>query len=63
MQLLLGAVEAGVTDMWEIQLLPKGGVPASPQIVVIFARDSRQAIAKTLSRNPRYVAGPVRKLN
>lgn len=63
MQLLLSAVDAGVTDLWEVQLLPRPGVAAYPQFVVVPARNSRQAIQQALSRNPNFVAGPARRLN
>lgn len=63
MQLILSAVDAGVTDLWEVYLHPKPGTFARPQIVVVPGRDSRQAIAAALNRNPQYAPGPARKLN
>ncbi len=63
MQLMLSAVDAGVTDLWEVYLQPKAGVAAIPQLVVVPARDSRQAILLALEKFPAYVAGPARKLN
>ena len=63
MQLMFSAVEAGVTDLWEVYLQPKAGVAAIPQLVVVPARDSRQAILLALEKFPGYVAGPARKLN
>lgn len=63
MQLLLSAVDAGVTDLWEVYLQPQAGVAAPPQIVVVPGRNSREAVAFALSKNPGYVAGPVKKLD
>jgi hypothetical protein len=63
MQLMLSAVDAGVVDLWEVQLLPKRGVAARPQIAVVPARNSQQAISAALARNPNFVAGPARRLN
>ena len=63
MQLMLSAVDAGITDLWEVYLIPKAGVAALPQFVIVPARDSRQAIVQALAKNPNYVAGPARKLN
>jgi hypothetical protein len=59
---LLGTI-AGVTSMWEVQLFPGPGVMAQPMSVVVFARDSRSAVASALNGRPQYLAGPVRRLN
>jgi hypothetical protein len=63
MQLMLSAVDAGVTNLWEVYLYPRPGVAALPQYVIVPARDSRQAILSALAKNPNYIAGPARKLN
>ena len=62
-QLMLSAVDAGVVDLWEVQLIPKRGVAARPMFVVGPARNSQQAINAALARNPNFVAGAARKLN
>jgi hypothetical protein len=62
MQLKLQAVEAGLTSLWEVTLYPAAGQGRPPQWVVVPGRDSRQATAAALDRNPGYVAGPVRRI-
>jgi hypothetical protein len=62
MQLALQAVDAGVTDLWEVHLAPKTRA-LRPQIVVVPARDSRQAAALALSKYPNHVAGTIKRLN
>jgi hypothetical protein len=63
MQLLLSAVDAGVTDLWEVYLEPGAAAAGPARFVVVPGRNSRQAVAAALNKNPGYVAGPVRKLN
>ena len=62
MQLKLQAVQAGVTSLWEVTLYPAAGHGGPPQWVVVPGRDSRQATAAALERNPGYVTGPVRRV-
>jgi hypothetical protein len=62
MQLKLQAVQAGVTSLWEVTLLPADGRNGPPLWVVVPARDSRQATANALQQNPGYVAGPARRV-
>jgi hypothetical protein len=62
-QLMFSAVEAGVTDLWEIYLQPKAGVPALPLLVVVPAENSRQAMLRALDKYPAYIPGPARWLN
>jgi hypothetical protein len=61
-QLLLQAVEAGVTSLWEVMLYPGAG-GGQTLSVVVPGRDSRDATNNALARNPGYTAGPVRRLN
>jgi hypothetical protein len=63
MQLGLQAVDAGITDVWEVTLYPGRGTPGPPLWVTGFARDSRSATQQALANNPGYVAGPVRKVS
>ncbi|QDV73993.1 SHD1 domain-containing protein [Botrimarina mediterranea] len=63
LQLMMQTVEAGVTSLWEVTLMPGQGVAGTPLWVVVPGRDSRQATAAALSRNPGYIAGPVRRVS
>jgi hypothetical protein len=63
MQLGLQAVEAGITSLWEVTLYPAAGRGSRPQWVVVPGRNSRQATQLALSRNPGFVAGPVRRVS
>lgn len=63
MQLMMQAVDAGVTDLWEVILEPKPGVRSPPRFVVVPARVSEQAVQVALRQNPAFVLAAVRKLN
>jgi hypothetical protein len=63
LELALLGTAAGVTNLWEVQLAPRPGVPGLPVTAVVPARDSRQAAAAALRQYPHYVVGPARKLN
>jgi hypothetical protein len=63
LQLGMQAVQAGVTSLWEVTLMPGQGVAGPPLWVVVPGRDSRQATEVALSRNPGYFAGPVRRVS
>lgn len=63
LQLGMQAVQAGVTSLWEVTLMPGQGVAGTPLWVVVPGRDSRQATEVALSRNPGYFAGPVRRVS
>jgi hypothetical protein len=62
MQLQLQAVSAGLTSLWEVTLYPAAGQGGPPIWVVEPGRNSRDATAAALARNPGYVAGPVRRV-
>jgi hypothetical protein len=62
LQLLMNSVAAGVTDMWEVYLYPPNGMFGYPISVVVPARNSADASAIALQRNPGFVLGPVRKI-
>jgi hypothetical protein len=63
MHLDLLAVAGGVTDLWEVLLLPPQGTHHSPVSVVVPARDSRAATVQALQKFPGYMAGPARRVN
>jgi len=63
MQLGLMAVNAGVTDVWQVQLMPRPGVRGRPTAVVVPARNSREASAKAMQKYPGFVAGAALQLN
>jgi hypothetical protein len=57
LQLQTQAYQAGLFDLWEVQLMPGPGLRAPPLIVVVPGRDSRDASFQAMQRNPGYVAG------
>ncbi|MBX3416535.1 MAG: hypothetical protein KF851_02945 [Pirellulaceae bacterium] len=63
LQLGLLATTAGVTDMWEVAMIPPNGNFYFAQSVVVFARDSRQASILASQQWPGYTVGPVRRVN
>ncbi len=60
--LQLQAYDAGLFDLWEVQVLPPNGSWAMPQTVVVPARDSRQASQAALQQFPGYRAGAIAKV-
>lgn len=58
---LLGAA-TGLTQIWEVALIPGPGVWGRPTTVIVSARDSLTATRIALQHHPGYVAGPVRKV-
>ncbi|MBN1910341.1 MAG: hypothetical protein JW818_11420 [Pirellulales bacterium] len=62
MQLQLQAVQAGLTSLWEVHLMPGPGTYGYPLNVVVPGRNSRDAAEQALGRNPGYIVGPVRKV-
>ena len=61
-QLGLLAVAADVTDLWEVALIPVGGGIFQAQLVVVPARNSREASQLALARWPNHTVGPVRRM-
>lgn len=59
-QLLLQAVEAGVTSIWEVMLHPPRGMPQS---VVVYGRNSRDAANAALRQFPGATVGPIRRVS
>jgi hypothetical protein len=62
MQLEMQGYQAGLFDLWEVQLVPGRGVSSPPLSVVVPARDSRSATAEAMRRHPGFVAGAVSKV-
>ncbi len=63
LHLQLQAVEAGVTDVWEVMLLPPSNVYGIPIRVVVLGRNSSQAAAIARMRFPRHQVGAIAKVN
>ncbi|HBO45404.1 MAG TPA: hypothetical protein DD670_16025 [Planctomycetaceae bacterium] len=63
MQLQMQGVQAGLTNLWEVRLIPGPGVMSPPLSVVVPGRDSRIATLEALRRNPGFVAGPVSRVS
>lgn len=63
MQVNLLAVNAGITTVWEVFLVPRPGVYARPMSVVVPARDSLTATQMALAQYPGYVDSGVRALS
>jgi len=63
MQLGMMAVNSGITNVWQVQLLPRPGVRARPMVVVVPAMNSAQASALAVQKYPAFVAGAVRQMN
>lgn len=63
LQLGMQAVEAGVTDLWEVTLYPPMGGYGQPQWVVVPGRDSRTAQQNAMQQYPGYMLGPVRRVS
>lgn len=57
---LLGAA-VGVTDIWEVGLIPRPGVYGRPTSVVVSAPNSAAASQIALRQYPGYVIGAIRK--
>jgi hypothetical protein len=62
MQLQMEGYQAGLFDLWEVELFPGRGVVSPPFIVVVPARDSRSAAIEAVRRNPGFVSGAVCKV-
>lgn len=63
MNLMMQAVQAGITSAWEVSLYPLPGNPRPPKWVVVPGRNSLEATELALQNNPGFVDGPVRRLN
>ncbi len=63
MQLNMQAIAAGVTSAWEVTLYPGPGNPNPPRWVVVPGRNSAQAMAAAVARNPGFLAGPARRVS
>ena len=63
MNLMMQAVQAGITSAWEVSLYPLPGNPRPPKWVVVPGRNSLEATERALRENPGFTDGPVRRLN
>jgi hypothetical protein len=61
-ELGLLSVATGITDVWEVTLLPTNAY-SYPQTVVVSARDSLIAQQMVQQKYPNWRLGPIRKLN
>jgi hypothetical protein len=57
------AVASGVTDLWEVAMIPRGGSIYQAQMVVVPAQNSLQASQKAVQKWPGYNVGPIRRVN
>jgi hypothetical protein len=62
LKLGLLAVNAGVTDLWEVGLVPGRGTYGRPMTVIVPGDDSRVATNVALHRNPGYTFAGIRKV-
>lgn len=62
MQLQMQGYQAGLFDLWEVELFPGRGTSGQPLFVVVPGRDSRSAAIEAVRLNPGYVAGAVAKV-
>jgi hypothetical protein len=62
-QLLLQAVQAGITSVWEVMLYPPRGSNGMPQSVVVYGRNSRDATNAALREFPGFIVGPIRRVS
>ncbi|MFO0975831.1 MAG: hypothetical protein U0996_05495 [Planctomycetaceae bacterium] len=63
MQLEMLAVNAGVTRIWEVQLIPRPGVPARPMSVVVSANSSLDAVNQAAAKYPAFTTGMSRQIS
>ncbi len=63
MQLGMMAVNSGMTNVWQVQMLPRPGVQARPMVVVIPAGNSGQASSMAAQKYPGFVPGAIRQMN
>lgn len=62
-QTQLLAVAAGVTDLWEVALIPPGGNIFQARTVIVPARNSLQASQMAAQQWPGFVIGPAARVN
>jgi hypothetical protein len=63
LQLGLMSVEAGLTDVWEVAMIPPNGNFYQAQSVVVPARNSRDAQQLASQQWPNFIVGPTRRIN
>jgi hypothetical protein len=57
MQLSMMAVNAGIAEIWQVQMMPRPGVRARPMVVMVPAQNSGQAQALAAEKYPAFVPG------
>ena len=57
MQLGMMAVNAGIAEIWQVQMMPRPGVRARPMVVMVPAQNSAQAQALAAEKYPAFVPG------
>jgi hypothetical protein len=62
MQLELQAYQAGLFDLWEVNLIPVTNGVGPPLSVVVPAQDSRGAASEAMARHPGFTAGAIRMI-
>jgi len=63
LQLGMMSVQAGLTDVWEVAMIPPNGNFYQAQSVVVPARNSLQAQQMAAQKWPGFVVGPTRRIN
>ncbi|MEQ8847795.1 SHD1 domain-containing protein [Botrimarina sp.] len=63
LQLMMQAVDAGATSLWEVTLYPAAGTSGAPLWKVVPGRDSRMAAQAALASSPGFTVGPVRRVS
>ena len=63
MQLGMMAVNSGITNLWQVQMMPRPGVQARSMVVVIPAGNSAQASSLAVQKYPGFVPGAIRQMH
>jgi hypothetical protein len=63
LQLGMMSVQAGLTDVWEVAMIPPNGNFYQAQSVVVPARNSRDAQQLAMQQWPGYIVGATRRIN
>lgn len=63
MQLGLMAVNAGITNVWQVQMNPRPGIRARQTYAIVPAKTSAEATALAAQKYPAFIPGAVRQMN
>ena len=63
MQLGMLAVNSGIAQVWEVQMVPRQGVAARPMSVIVPAQNSLSGRTLAEQKYQGFAAGAVRQLN